>query len=420
MNKTTRYHQWMLREAAYMGWVQEIAEVLTVPDIDTNVFGGCLDLGEHVEFTALMLASMKGHDIVVALLLAVPDIDVNLTDRSGYTALMRAAGGGYDKVVALLLAEPDIDLNLDNDEEGGNTALMMAIDKGYDKVVALLLSAPGIDVNWENGWGHTALTLATKDHKIMSLVLSAPGIDVNFLDNDDDFRMTALMRASMNGCDKVVTLLLNMPNIEVNQSYDGYTALYWAAAYGREQVVALLLAVPGIDVNVENDNDEETPLMIAVIEDNYKAVALLLSAPSIDLNRMASDGSTALIYAVTFGRHKIVALLLSAPGIDINQTNNDGDTALSFALAESFSARAEDKARCESIVVMLLGSVGIVINPEFNPLHAFSEWGRIEFMEKARRFDRTVSHRRSLESEVVQGVYNMPTELLVECISMIL
>jgi len=61
--------------------------------------------------TALMLASSRGRDDVVEMLLEA-GADVNAQDDDGSTALMCAAEHGAISVVKLLLAHPDCDSTL--------------------------------------------------------------------------------------------------------------------------------------------------------------------------------------------------------------------------------------------------------------------------------------------------------------------
>ena len=53
-------------------------------------------------WTALMLASLRGHIEIVKLLLERPEIDVNLQDFSGWSALILALEEGHTEIVKLL------------------------------------------------------------------------------------------------------------------------------------------------------------------------------------------------------------------------------------------------------------------------------------------------------------------------------
>jgi len=53
---------------------------------------------------------------VVKLLLAQPNINVNLTDKDGWTPLLWAVEKDYEVVVKLLLAQPNINVNLTSED----------------------------------------------------------------------------------------------------------------------------------------------------------------------------------------------------------------------------------------------------------------------------------------------------------------
>ena len=99
-------------------------------------------------YTALMTACMVNNAPLVAALLALPGAPVNAQlDRSGIdTALKLASLRGYDECVALLLAAQGINVNLASDG-GGATALMCASFAGHANAVRRLLAVPGIEVN---------------------------------------------------------------------------------------------------------------------------------------------------------------------------------------------------------------------------------------------------------------------------------
>ena len=120
----------------------DVAEVLLENgiDIDEGQKGG-VNAKNFDGDTALMLASLHGHDGVVKLLLKHKDIDVNTTNNRGKTALMLASRYGNTDVVELLLEHKDIDVNA-RDSDDGYTALIWASSScsdGCANVVELLL-----------------------------------------------------------------------------------------------------------------------------------------------------------------------------------------------------------------------------------------------------------------------------------------
>ncbi|KAH7237429.1 hypothetical protein B0J15DRAFT_538684 [Fusarium solani] len=87
--------------------------------------------------TLLAIATMKGHENIIKLLLSMGEVDVNLRDNSGKTPLYWAATLGHQGIVDLLLATGQADVNVTI--EGGQTAISMARAKKHEGIVRSLL-----------------------------------------------------------------------------------------------------------------------------------------------------------------------------------------------------------------------------------------------------------------------------------------
>ncbi|KAH6909555.1 hypothetical protein BKA70DRAFT_1425974 [Coprinopsis sp. MPI-PUGE-AT-0042] len=98
--------------------------------------------------TPLFLASKRGHDEAVKLLLAHPEIDVNPQNHDGDTALVGACAEGQEAPVKLLLAHPNVDVNLSAND--GTTAIIIASGDGFEALVDHLLRHPHTDANHAN------------------------------------------------------------------------------------------------------------------------------------------------------------------------------------------------------------------------------------------------------------------------------
>lgn len=123
--------------------------------------------------TALMLASERGHQEIVRLLLEA-GADVNVRPEGGPTALILAANRGHTRIVNTLL-QNGADVNARN--EFGATPLINAAARGYREIVELLLSH-GADTSARlrtplDLKGETALTIAAKGgyKEIVDLIL---------------------------------------------------------------------------------------------------------------------------------------------------------------------------------------------------------------------------------------------------------
>lgn len=89
-----------------------------------------------------------------------PNLDVNWGESS-YTALQRASCDGHDSVVSILLAHPDIDVNKKNKFEC--TPFMFACVRGHTSCVRLLLKDQRVNPNEPDHTGRTPLWFAAYD-----------------------------------------------------------------------------------------------------------------------------------------------------------------------------------------------------------------------------------------------------------------
>jgi hypothetical protein len=90
------------------------------------------------------------------------------------------------------------------------------------------------------------------------------------------------------------------PNTDVNWINDldfDRTALHAACQKGRERMVSLLLAHPNIDVN-RISKFNYTPLIRVCINGDINCLRLLLDDPRVKLNEVSETGSSAIIHAV--------------------------------------------------------------------------------------------------------------------------
>lgn len=249
-----------LHMAAIWQRVEIVAMLLRVPNIDVNV------ATEH-DATPLHFAAIVGSVETVRMLLRMPRIDVNCTGWQDYTPLLYAAKYGRVNVTKALLARPSVNVNVQ--DYNGETALYKAAIAGHIGVVKALLAVPSIIVN-------------AQDHKaahnsVMGILLAMSNIDVS------EYR-SPLHAAVLKGHTGVVKVLLTAPNISVSAVDDaGDTALHKAARNGYIDVTEALLEVPNINVNAEN-NDGETALDIATRGDHTDVMEALLAMQNINAN----------------------------------------------------------------------------------------------------------------------------------------
>ncbi|MBY0405691.1 MAG: ankyrin repeat domain-containing protein, partial [Cyanobacteria bacterium] len=298
--------------------------------------------------TLLHVASDKGHEKLLAKLLAHPGIDINAMDNYGYTALVLASDRGYQKIVSKLLAYPGIDINYRS--QYGYTALGLSCINGRNNTVETLLADPRIEKNGPSQKGSTPLILAAMygHSKIVKQLVASPGVHINA---QNDYGYNALMAASEHGYRKCVETLLQQPGIEINaKDYTGKTALALASMYGHFKCVEKLLAHPDIQVNAK-DHKGKTALMDALNlpatrrlnhvwgdfiprflkSPRENTINALLAHPTLQMNAKDHKGNTALTWALMNGYEKIVVQLLARPEIEIHAKSQDSKTALAIA-----------------------------------------------------------------------------------------
>lgn len=157
----------------------------------------------------LIAAAEAGDVATVTELLAIGEIDVNLSDGEGWTALIAAASEGHADVVATILAA-DGDgtvgtVDVDAYNQDCETALMRAALNGSANIVSALLHARA-DVNCQTRHGKTALIIAASTGRldIVNLLLGVNHIEVNL---SDSAGKTALMHAVSEGHTAVASAL---------------------------------------------------------------------------------------------------------------------------------------------------------------------------------------------------------------------
>jgi len=124
-----------LHEAAKKGRASKVSTLLRDhPGINVNWTNK-----EQYQWTPLHAASNHGHVEVVKLLLAHPNIDVNLKSAGGQTPLSFAGRNGHASVVKLLLKDPRVNITLDDDN--GCTPLDWASLNGRHKVIEWFIAS---------------------------------------------------------------------------------------------------------------------------------------------------------------------------------------------------------------------------------------------------------------------------------------
>lgn len=210
--------------------------------------------------TALHVAA--AFDQVAAIrVLAKAGCNLNALDNNGCTPLHAYSLNAYWRAVATL-AVAGADVNRVNNE--GKPPLHLALNAlrpHLDAVKALL--AAGAETTARNNEDTSALDLAAKaGHVAVIRVLIEAGAPVDAEDGDG---RTALMHAvKANNADAVDVLLSAGADVEAHLTDESWTSLHAAAEDTHFEVVRVLLR-HGADVHARDaENDNDTPLHVAV------------------------------------------------------------------------------------------------------------------------------------------------------------
>lgn len=255
---------------------------------------------------------------------------------------------GSETLVAALKGHPDIYLY---GPIGSSKPIEYAARFGRESVVKLLLDSEGVDGHIFTGRRRTHTLHIAASYgkcKVLQLLLQHGGSDISCR---DDYNMTPLQYAALNGHWRAVHLLLEHavclndrtstpdlilhstsvrtdlvrrlldhadfgnPNVHQRRG-NGRNLLHMLSKKGDCEVIEVLLAHKKVDVNAK-DYMGYSPLILAAKNGHFEAVRLLLQRSEIDMNYKKSWGiGTALSYARRSGHQEIVELLLSHGAID--------------------------------------------------------------------------------------------------------
>ncbi|XP_030643345.1 ankyrin repeat domain-containing protein 1 [Chanos chanos] len=151
----------------------------------------------------------------------------------------------------------------------------------------------------------------------------------------DDFKRTALHKASYRGHVEIMKRLIEAgASIENKDKLDS-TAVHWACRGGSLPALELLLNHGG-KFNTR-DKLNSTPLHVAVRTGHYECAEYLIHCGA-DINAKDRDGDTPMHDAVRINRFKMIKLLLLY-GANLKTKNNDGKSPMDSLLSWQSGAK---------------------------------------------------------------------------------
>ena len=309
--------------------------------------------------------------------------------RSGINAIHVCSWYGLDSCITTLYNRSfGLQVN-EQDEKLGRTPLMYACMRGHIST-ALTLLRLGADIDLRDKKGNTALIMAIwHDHpQLVDQLLKQkidPPPDLNIV-SEEYHQRNALMLAALKGHDSLVTQIVLMPGVNLNnKDVLGNTALALAAATDQLAIVTTLLE--RAELNVPNAIGS-TPLIIAAEGGKDKIVELMLEKDA-DHEVQNHDGHNALSKAILHGHDRVVQMLLDHDAKYRATTLSPGN-ALHIACAS-------EKTKPDLITILVKMSVEIdaLDNNHATPLHKACKAGKPENVEAllALKADYTVKDR---------------------------
>ena len=120
-------------------------------------------------------------------------------------------------------------------------------------------------------------------------------------------------------------------SVNWNGSTWGYTALHWACARGHDKIATMLLAHPSVDVNQKNKNGC-TPFLYACSNGKTTCVQLLLKDARVKVNERNNIGSTPLLWAAHYGHLEVIKCwIASGREMDLGEPGNENNDAIGVA-----------------------------------------------------------------------------------------
>ena len=309
--------------------------------------GAEVNVHDATQNTPLHLAVTRGRLDLVRMLLK-RGADVQSLDGDGRTPLFSAAKGGSPDVVRLLL-DHGADAHIRDDNE--NNALHIAAAGGHLDVARMLL-ALNLEVNARNCNGMTPLcsALETSGKPDVVRLLLDHGAAVRMPAHDKHCRSALHVAAGSGNSELVQMILERNPDIEARDD-EGETPLLTASSEGNPAVVQLLLD-HGADPYVRNDEgktaldgagslevsrmliklnvSETCAFLVAAVKGDPEQMKLLLDyGASADVRD--DDDVTPLHLAVLGGRLRAARFLVLEANADVNVRDYEGTTPLHMA-----------------------------------------------------------------------------------------
>ncbi|XP_046862983.1 serine/threonine-protein phosphatase 6 regulatory ankyrin repeat subunit A-like [Xenia sp. Carnegie-2017] len=284
--------------------------------------------------TCAHIAAAKGSISVIKELVKLKfnNIIEKITSSQISTPLLLAASGGHADVVQVLLLNG---ANATHMDKFGWTAIHLAARNGHNNVIDILKDKISLDfVSPKTGLSAAHIAAQYGQTEVMREILLEADVgnvksQPNKTKKDEESGCTPLHFASRSGNEHVVRLLLNDPNVKVDElTTQNSLPLHMASGEGHANVVSLLLSKAPHQVDTKNKLGRTAFHLAASSGRNNVVTQLLAQGAQIDAED--TDGWTALHFSATSGHLKVVKQLIES-GANITKETREGKVALCYA-----------------------------------------------------------------------------------------
>lgn len=269
--------------------------------------------------TPLILATYSGHLKIVKILIE-NGADINLTSNDKTTPLIWATVGSHTAIVRYLLNN-NADINAK--DKHGFTALMWAASKSNESLIKIFLQYDA-DTQIKNYNSESASELAKKagNIRLFYIIKDHKGADkANLREN--------IIKAVSNND---LIYLSKQYGVKFNEitDKDNNNILHLAIQKGKRDVIDWILTNNKVNVNSQN-NQGNTPLIEAILNNDDITVSNLLKEKSLEINKQDNNGYTGLIHAVNTDNEYLIKTLLNH-NAKMEIEDNNGNRALTIAV----------------------------------------------------------------------------------------